>query len=60
MLNAGADPRELGFDLRADDGENEYWCRNQGATIIRLNCYTDPETGEKTWDDNVDGWEINN
>ena len=58
MLNAGADPRELGFDLRADDGENEYWCRNQGATIIRLNCYT-AETGEKTWDDDVEGWEIN-
>jgi hypothetical protein len=57
-LNAGADPVDFGFDCRADDGQgNEYWCKNQGATIVRLNCYTDPETDKKYWDDNVSGWE---
>lgn len=57
-LNSGADPADFGFDCRADDGQgNEYWCKNQGAIIVRLNCYTDPETGNKTWSDDVSGWE---
>jgi len=57
-LNAGADPVDFGFDCCADDGQgNEYWCKNQGATIVRLNCYTDPETDKKYWDDDVSGWE---
>ncbi|MFA5387196.1 MAG: hypothetical protein WC322_02260 [Candidatus Paceibacterota bacterium] len=56
-LNAGADPQEFGFDLRANDGENQYWARNQGVAITRLNCYVNPETGEKIWSDDVSGWE---
>jgi hypothetical protein len=57
-LNAGANPADFGLDCRAADGQgNEYWCKNQGAIIIRLNCYTDPETDKKYWDDDVSGWE---
>ena len=57
-LNAGSDPADFGFDCRADDGQgNEYWCKNQGSVVVRLNCYTDPKTDKKYWDDDVSGWE---
>ncbi|MHB8123151.1 MAG: hypothetical protein ACYDG4_13455 [Desulfuromonadaceae bacterium] len=57
-LNSGSDPIEMGFDRRADDGQgNEYWARERGTTMIRINRFKDEETGTVTWTDDVSGWE---
>jgi len=58
-LNAGgSDPKLMGFSRMCDDGQgNEYWTRERGVTIIRLNRLEDEETGNVVWDDDIDGWE---
>jgi len=57
-LNDNDAPRAFGFSLAADDGRgNQYWTRERGATVVRLNRYEDMDSGEYEWTGDVTGWE---
>lgn len=57
LLNETDDPKSLGYERYADDGQNSYWVRKRGAVTTRLNRFESHDGEFLCWSDDVDGWE---
>ena len=63
-LNNGVDPKELGFTIACDDGDNKLFVKKWGRGNMQVNCTivnyaeydADIEPAEKVYDDEIEGW----